>query len=671
MVLLSHGLWQRKFGSDPALLGKTLDLGGQGYTVIGIMPPEYSIIAAGIDLWVPLGLFVNQLPQERGSHVLPFAFARLKRGVTLERARVEMNNIARSLGELYSENKGSGVAVISVQEQMVRDIRPLLLVLAGAVGFVLLIACANVANLLLARAAAREKEIAIRTALGAGRVRILRQLLTESALLSLLGGATGLLLAVWGTHLLVASLPPDVSLPRQSEIGLDARVLAFTLIVSLLSALFFGLIPAFRAARTNPNASLKEGGRQMGGRSTLAGRLLVITEVALVLILLIGSGLMLKSFVRLSAVDPGFIPQSVLTMHINLPRLRYPERQQWTSFYERLLERVDQLPGVESAGMTSAVPLTNVGNQSTAIAEGQPFPKSAAEATQSLFQIVSTDYHQTMGIRLVNGRYFNERDTENSAPVAIIDETMARRFWPNEDAIGKRLSFENRGNFEDLQPTWREVVGVVRHVRHYRLDSQAHVEVYVPLRQLALWYQDARPAIGLVVRSTIEPAALITAIRNQVQALDKDLPIYNVNLMEQIMANAVAQRRLSTWLLGMFSFVALLLAAIGIYGVNATAVTQRTHEIGIRMALGAEKRDVLKLVVGQGLRLALIGVAVGLTASFALTRLIESLLFSVSATDPLTYGGIAVLLIIVALLACYLPARRATKVDPMIALRYE
>jgi putative ABC transport system permease protein len=671
VVVLSHSLWQRKFGADPALLGKTLTLGGESYTVIGIMAPEYSVIAAGTDLWVPLGLFVNQLPQYRGDHILPFALARLKRGVTLERARVEMNDIARSLGELYSENKGSGVTVISVQEQMVRDIRPLLLVLASAVGFVLLIACANVANLLLARAAAREKEIAIRTALGAGRVRILRQLFTESALLSLLGGAIGLLLAAWGTHLLVASLPPDISLPRQSEIGLDARVLAFTLIVSLLSALFFGLMPAFRAARTNPNVSLKEGGRQMGGRSTLAGTLLVITEVALALILLIGSGLMLKSFVRLSAVDPGFTPQRVLTMRINLPRLRYPERQQWTSFYERLLERVGKLPGVESVGVTSAVPLTNVGNQSTVLAEGQPFPKSAAEATQSLFQIVSTDYHQTMAIRLVNGRYFNERDIENSAPVVIIDETLARRFWPNEDPIGKRLSFENQGNFEDLQPTWREVIGVVRHVRHYRLDIQAHVEVYVPLRQLALWFRDAQPAMGLVVRSTIEPAALTTAIRGQVQAIDKEIPIYNVNLMEQVVANTVAQRRLSTWLLGVFSIVALMLAVLGIYGVVATAVSQRTQEIGIRMALGAQSRDVLRLVIEQGMNLVLLGVGIGLAGALALTRLLKTLLFGVSATDQLTFSVIALLLIVVALLACWVPARRATKVDPLLALRCE
>jgi predicted permease len=674
VAVLSHGLWQRKYGSDPELVGKTLTLGGAGYTVIGIMPPEYSLIAGGTELWVPLGQFVNQLPQERGNHVLPVVLARLNRGVTLEGASVEMNNIARRLGELYPENKGSGVTIIPVQEQMVSNIRPLLLVLAGAVGFVLLIACANVANLLLARAATREKEIAIRIALGAGRIRILRQLLTESVLLSLLGGAAGLLLAAWGTRLLIASLPLNVSLPRQSEIGLDAHVLAFTIIVSLLSALLFGLMPAFRAARTNLNASLKEGGRQTGGGSSRAGRMLVIAEVALTLVLLIGAGLMLNSFARLSAVDPGFITERVLTMRFTLSILRYPERQQWTSFYERLLERVAQLPGVESAGLTSAVPLTiGGGGDATVIAEGQPFPKSAAETTQAFFQTISPDYHHTMGIRLLNGRYFNSLDTENSAPVVVIDETLARRFWPNEDPIGKRLSFENRGTFEDLRPTWREVVGVVRHVVRNNLDGQGldFVQLYVPLRQLAFWHQESRPPMGLVVRSTVEPTALTAAIRGQVQAIDKDIPIYNVNPMEQVVADSLAQRRISTWLLGTFASVALLLAAIGIYGVIATSVSQRRHEIGIRMALGATRRDVLRLVMGQGLRLVVIGVVLGLAGGAAFSQALSGMLFGHSPFDLVTYVGVSVFLIVIASVAIFLPARRAANTNPMVALRPE
>jgi putative ABC transport system permease protein len=671
VVVLSQRLWQRRFGGDPKVLGRTVTLDGETFTVVGVMPAEFNVATGPTELWVPLGRFKPGLPQERDNHPGIVAVARLKKGVSAEQARAEMADIARRLSDQYVENRGNGVSVTPVEEQLVQGVRTVLLVLLAVVGFVLLIACANVANLLLARAASREKEIAIRVALGAGRLRVARQLLTESFVLALAGGTGGLLLALWGTDVLVASLPANSFIPRQDEIGIDAGVLAFTFAASLLSAFVFGLAPALQASKSDPNESLKEGGRGASAASNRLRKALVVAEVALTLVLLIGAGLMVKSAVRLSEVDPGFDPANVLTMRINLPEARYADGARWADFYRRLDERVRALPGVEASAISSAVPLVGGGSEAGVIAEGRPVPRGPAESTPALYQAVSPDYHRAMGIKLLRGRYFNEQDTASAQPVAVVDETLARRFWPNEDPLGKHISFENRGTPDNLQPNWREIVGVVRHVRHYQLERESFVEVYAPFDQLPIWMQKRRPAMSVVARTAGDPAALVSAVRGEVRALDPEVAVFGVNTMTGVLSGAVAQRRISTWLLAAFACVALVLATVGIYGVLAYSVAQRTREIGIRMALGAQTRDVLRLVLGQGLLLALAGVGLGVCGALALTRLMAGLLYGVSATDPATYALISLLLVSVALLACLIPAWRATRVDPMAALRYE
>lgn len=672
VTLLSYGLWQRRFGGDPSVVGSSLTLNAESYTVVGVMPPDLGVIADDTELFVPFGQFTPEMPQSRGNHPGIYALARLKRGVSSEQARTEMAAIARRIGELDPQAAGNTIVVTPMHEALTSDVRPALLVLLGVVGFVLLIACANVANLLLARAASREKELAIRSALGAGRVRIARQLLTESVLLALMGGALGLLLAGWGTDLLVASLPENAPVFRKDEIGVDRWVVAFTLGVSVLSALVFGLIPAFHASQSSPNDALKEGGRDSAGGSSRVRDGLVVAEVAIALVLLVGAGLMLKSFARLQELDPGFDAENVLTMRIALPQSSYPDHAQWTNFFRDLVARVAALHGVQAVGVTNGIPLASGGSESGLVVEGQPPPKTPEEGTLTLYRTVSPEYHRAMGVRLLRGRYFSERDTEETTPVAIIDDMMAERFWPDGDPIGKRIAFEFKGtSVEDSQPLWREVVGVVGHVRHYDMERRVRVGLYTPLRQLPLWMQERRPTMGLAVRTSGDPAQMTAAIRNEVRALDRDLPVFNVNTMEEIVSRAVAQRRLSTWLLGIFAAVAILLTVVGIYGVIAYSVAQRTHEIGVRMALGAQVGDVLGMILKQGAFLILIGVLVGLAAAFLLSRLMASLLFGVSASDPATFVAVPVLLVGVALVACYIPARRATKVDPLVALRYE
>lgn len=659
VVLLSHDLWQRRFGGDPQIVNQTLVLDGQSFTVTGVMPATFHFWERDTELWTPIS-FTPQQAQNRGGHNLSLVVGQLKPGVTFEQARAEMVTIAGRLAAQYPDViAGWNVMLMPLLDFTVRRIKPALLVLLAAVAFVLLIACANVANLLLARAAGRQKELAIRTAMGAGRGRVVRQLLTESMMLSLAGGAAGLLLATWGTRLLLALAPPG--LPRLSDVSLDGRVLAFTALVTLLTGAIFGLIPAWQATKTNLNETLKDAGRGSteGGRQFVRNGLVVL-EVAAALVLLVGAGLMIKSFWRLQQVDPGFNPDKAMIATVSLPKRKYPEEQQQVAFFQQLLEKVRTLPGVQTAGATSMVPLGNDDFVVSFEIDGRPpLPSGTGQSTN--YFSVSADYFTAMGIPLRRGRLFTERDTKDAPHVALINETMAQRIFPNEDPLGKRITFDDRNK----NPDWYEIVGIVGDVKHYGLAQQTTLQTYEP------YTQQTFSNMTLVARTTGDPLALSAAMRNAVASLDKEQPVSSLKTLDQLVSTSIEQQQFSMLLLGVFAAVALLLAAVGIYGVLSYAVTQRTHEIGIRMALGAGQQDVLRLVVGHGMRLTLLGVVAGVVAAFGLTRLMSTLLFDVSTTDPLTFAAIALLLLFVALLACWIPARRATQVDPLVALRGE
>ncbi len=658
VVVLGYGLWQRRFGGDSKIIGQTLTLNGQPFTVIGIMPAGFQFPSKA-EIWGPLAPS-QQLKAARGSFWLPVV-GRLKPGVTPQQAQADMNVIAQRLEQQYPQmNAGYGINVVPLHEQVVGQIRLALLVLLGAVAFVLLIACANVANLLLARSAERQKEMAIRTALGASRRRIIGQLLIESLLLGLLGGVFGLLLAKWGLSLLIAFSPANI--PRLENIRLDGRVLGFTLLVSLLTGLVFGLVPAWQASKPELNETLKESGRSGGSsaRGQQIRKLLVVSEIALALVLLVGAGLMIRSFWQLQKVEVGLVAENVLAVRLGLPRTKYPDGANTAAFYQQLQERLAALPGVKAVGATSGILLQKLANSSIFSIEGRPV-EPEAQRLELPFDAVSPNYFRTMGIPLIKGRVFTEQDKRDSLQVAVINETMVRRYFPNEDPIGKRFTFGN----PDSNASWITIVGVMRDVRRQGLDEPIRIESFMPHSQAP------SRSMEVVIRTASDPLTLAKSVHDAIWSLDKDLPVANIRTVEQILSERTAPRRLNMLLLGLFAVVALVLAAVGLYGVMSYSVTQRTHEIGIRMALGAQPRDVLKLVVGQAAMLAVIGVAIGLAAALALTRLMSRLLFNVSATDPLTFAAIAVMLTAVALLASYLPARRAMKVDPMVALRYE
>jgi putative ABC transport system permease protein len=661
VVILSHEFWQSRFGGDPHTLRQVITLNEQSYTVVGIMPPSFAFPDTRTQVWTPVAFN----PAERATRDTNFidVIARLKPGVSIEQARSHMTALAQRQAERYPEsNTGIGVKIVSLHQQTVGDVRAMLVVLSGAVGFVLLIACANVANLLLARAAGRQKEMAIRGALGASRARVVRLLLTESVVLAVLGGAVGLLLAGWSLDLLITLKPAN--LPRLAEIGINRTVFLFTFAISVVTGIVFGLVPAFQASKPDLNEGLKESGRgATGGPGRHRVRtFLVVSEVALSLVLLVGAGLMMRSFARLLAVDPGFKADHVLTAFVSLPVSKYPTRQEQAAFFERLIERLRNLPGVSSAGLVTDIPL--FGGSSTGVEiDGRPAPLPG-QRPMTDYRMISPDYFTAMGVGLIQGRAFSRYDTEDAPGVVIINQTMAARFFPGESPIGKRIGLS--GNPRD----WREIVGVAGDVRNYGVDADVKPEVYVPFFQNAPGYlAGVASAMNVMVRSTNAPSALTNALLQQVQALDKDQPVSEIRTMESYLSESMAQRRFNMLLLAVFGALALVLAAVGIYGVIAYTVTQRTHEMGIRIALGARGGDILWLIFASAMLTTVSGIVLGLAAALALTRLLGSLLYQVTATDPLVFASITLLLLVVAIVATYIPARRAMKVDPITALR--
>jgi len=662
VVILSHGLWQRRFNGDPNIVGRVISLSGRPFTVVGVAPQglqhvggDYRSMPHGesVDAWWPVAL----RPQAgRGAHFLN-AVGRLKPGVSVAQAESDFNVIAERLAQQFpNTNQGWRVAVQPLREEIAGRARTTLLALLGAVFFVLLIACVNVANLLLARATAREREIAVRSAVGAGRRRIVRQLLTESLLLAMVGAAAGILLAQWAIDALRAL--GQEQLPRLQAVNIDGRILLFTLGVTIVTGVLFGLAPALQAGQFNLNALLKEGGRGGGQRRRLRDAL-VVTEVALALALLTGAGLLIRSFWKLQQTDPGFNPERVLTASLTLPGARYGDAPKVASFHRQLLDRVTALPGVQSAGVTSDLPWTGYDENAGFTVEGKTFPPN--DGPSARYHYVSSDYFRTIGVPLIAGRFFNADDRQDAQLALLINRSMAERYWPGESAVGKRLTFSSQPKEKD----WYTIVGVVGDVKDFPHSPAAAPAFYWATTQLT-----PRQLI-LAVRFSADPLNLIEAVRGEVRSLDKDLPLADAQTLETIAAIAVAGRRFTLWLVGFFALTAMALAAIGIYSVLSYLVAQRTHEIGLRMALGAQLGNVLKLVIRQGMTLVLLGIASGMAAAFALTRLIKGLLFEVSATDPLAFALAATLLALVALLACYVPAWRATKVDPMVALRHE
>ena len=669
VALVSERLWRSRFNADPGLVGRTIMLNGEPHTVVGVMPASMRFPSRLTDVWLPFGALVPTFPP-RGAHPGLAAIGKLKPGVTFEQADAQMDAIARRLEAQYPQsNRNARVAMQKYYEQVVQNIRPALLILFAAVAFVLLTACANLANLMLSRAEGRHREIAVRAALGANRRRIVQQLLAESLLLAGSGGVIGALLAWWAIKAFVASQPSTV--PRIDLIAVDGRVLAFTALVSIGTGIVFGLAPAWRASKPDLVAALKE-----TARSTAASRrfrsTLVVAEIALAMILLVGAGLTVRSFGRLMAVDPGFDPDRVITVRLNLPVAKYPDRESWTVFHRELLRRVTSLAGVEFAALNSAVPLEGGGAEAPIIREGDPMPSADHPAPATLFQTTSPGYFRTMGIAMLKGRDFDARDTASAPLVAIVDESVVQKIFHDEDPIGRRIAFELGMHSGAPQPIWREVVGVVRHVRHYGLVGEPpFVQVYTPFEQLPQYMQQRQPSMALVVRTPSAPDLLAASLRRELAAIDRDIPIYQLQTMERYLNQNTEQPRLNVMLLTVFAGLALLLAVVGIYGVLSYTVSQRSQEIGIRMALGASRGDVMQLILVHGMTLTAIGTTIGLAGAWLVTESLEKLLFAISPHDAATYVGLSSVLAAAAFIASYVPGRRAVRVDPVTTLRAE
>ncbi|MGD0306413.1 MAG: ABC transporter permease [Candidatus Acidiferrales bacterium] len=666
VLLLGYQLWQSHFGADPNVVGRSIALDGNDFVIVGVLPPDYRSLDK-IDVMLPIGVWATNNPDitDRGSRGDSIVFARLAPGTSLAQARAEMEGIAANLAKEYPEdNDQFGVQLRPIRDAFAGEMRTEILVLFAAVMFVLLIASANVANLFLVRGAARTKEIALRMAFGASRSRIVRQLLTESFVLAFLGGALGLAFALGGIRLIARLIPEDALMG--ATVGLNGAVLLFTACVVVFAALVFGMAPAMLWAKRDMQGDLKEGGRtaSVGAAQNRLRGFLAVTEIALALVLLAGTGLMLKSLYRLINVNPGFQPDRVLTMEMYLSSERYEKDPARLAFWKQVLDGVRALPGVESAALGNHIPLTDAHGRTDITIEGMALPKPGSFPHPDV-HAVTPDYIRTLGIVLERGRTFTDADNETSPEVAMVNEKLARQYWPNEDPVGKRFLWGRFNPASKAPPKWITVVGVVGDTKMYGLANPARFEVYAPLQQAAENQMD------LLVKSRIDPSALTSAIRGVVAGVDKDQPIFAIATMNKIVSDGVSAPRLTLVLLGLFSALALILAAIGIYGVISYSVAQRTHEIGVRMTLGAQRSDILRMVLGQGIKIALVGIVIGMVAAFALTRLMTGLLFSVSAGDPATFAAVAALLVLVAILACYIPARRAIRVDPMVALRYE
>ncbi len=665
VVILAYSLWQKRFGGDSQILGRTLTLNAKSYTVIGVLPPDFRFRGQS-DLYVPLGQWDSVELRDRENHPGLRVVGRLKPGVTMAAAQAEMTSIARALAQKYPKTNGrEGATVVGMKEDMVGRIRPTLLLLLTAVGFVLLIACANVANLLLARSNARSREFAIRSALGAGRRRVVRQLLTESIMLAFGASLLGLLFASWGTRLVLAAVPD--ALPRSQEIGLDPYVLLFTLLVSVLTGILFGLAPAFHTSKVNPQEALKEGARGSGGGRHRAEGVFVVVEVGLAVVLLAGAGLMMQSIWRLWQVDTGFEPHNVLTTQVALSPNVMASPAGIRLAYQQLLDRVSGIPGVQSAAITSLVPLSGDDSEIPFwLGKGPQPPQDQMAST--LMYIATPGYLRAMGIPLKEGRFFTDHDTLASPPVVVVDEVMAEHLFPGQDALGKQF------NLMVIGPV--QIVGVTGHVKHWGLDAddtaKIRNEIYFPFLQVPdKFMPEVVAGLPLVLRSGPDPLSLVSAVRAQVAGPTEDQPIFGVATMEQVISDSLLERRFTMLLLIIFASTALVLAAVGIYGVMSYAVSRRTHELGVRIALGASRREILRLVVWDGMAMAAAGAAVGLAGALGLTRFMASLLYGVRPADPLTLAAVLLLFGGIAVLACYIPAWRATRVDPLVALRYE